>query len=347
MFRVVPDQLRISEGWVRCGQCDEVFDANAHLQILEPQRPAPTEAHVPATPQEQAALPAAQPGVEEAYDWGALLGPASPTPRASATQAEASHASACEEPLPEEQALGDAPSTAGDATPDDHGQSHALDVDALDGMRASTETPDPDCAPEPVDEWGGQTPLDNPAQADAAPPLEAADVPSFMSLRPGQSRLGRYLSAGVMGAVCLFLASSLALQYVLQERNLLAAGNPAWRQVLTAGCGLLGCALSAPRQIEFIAIDSSTFTSVKPGVYNLRLSLRNAAAIDLSAPALELTLTDMQDHALVRRVLLPTEYSGKQLIAAGAELVASVPIAVQAGNMSEKIAGYKLLAFYP
>ncbi len=31
-FRVVADQLRISDGWVRCGQCKEVFDATAHLQ---------------------------------------------------------------------------------------------------------------------------------------------------------------------------------------------------------------------------------------------------------------------------------------------------------------------------
>jgi predicted Zn finger-like uncharacterized protein len=28
LFRLVPDQLRISEGWVRCGQCNEVFDAS-------------------------------------------------------------------------------------------------------------------------------------------------------------------------------------------------------------------------------------------------------------------------------------------------------------------------------
>lgn len=31
LFKVAPDQLRISEGWVRCGQCDEVFDASAQL----------------------------------------------------------------------------------------------------------------------------------------------------------------------------------------------------------------------------------------------------------------------------------------------------------------------------
>src|SRR3954462_11822221 len=31
MFRVVPDQLKISEGWVRCGHCAEIFDATAFL----------------------------------------------------------------------------------------------------------------------------------------------------------------------------------------------------------------------------------------------------------------------------------------------------------------------------
>ena len=41
MFKVVPDQLRISEGWVRCGQCEEIFDAQANLQqAVPPAEPA-------------------------------------------------------------------------------------------------------------------------------------------------------------------------------------------------------------------------------------------------------------------------------------------------------------------
>ena len=35
LFKVAPDQLLISEGWVRCGQCREAFDAS--LQLLPPQ----------------------------------------------------------------------------------------------------------------------------------------------------------------------------------------------------------------------------------------------------------------------------------------------------------------------
>ena len=34
VFRVVPDQLRVSEGWVRCGRCSEVFNGQAELVDL-------------------------------------------------------------------------------------------------------------------------------------------------------------------------------------------------------------------------------------------------------------------------------------------------------------------------
>lgn len=36
LFKVVADQLRISDGWVRCGHCQLVFDASAHLQAHSP-----------------------------------------------------------------------------------------------------------------------------------------------------------------------------------------------------------------------------------------------------------------------------------------------------------------------
>src|SRR3990167_4634375 len=31
MFKVVTDQLKVAQGWVRCGHCVEVFDASTHL----------------------------------------------------------------------------------------------------------------------------------------------------------------------------------------------------------------------------------------------------------------------------------------------------------------------------
>lgn len=40
-FRVVSDQLRISDGWVRCGRCQEVFDASQSLQEYQEPEPEP------------------------------------------------------------------------------------------------------------------------------------------------------------------------------------------------------------------------------------------------------------------------------------------------------------------
>lgn len=37
-FKIVADQLRVADGWVRCGQCQQIFDAAAH--VLQPP-PAP------------------------------------------------------------------------------------------------------------------------------------------------------------------------------------------------------------------------------------------------------------------------------------------------------------------
>src|ERR1700712_4274643 len=48
VFRVVQDQLKVSEGWVRCGRCNEVFNALESLFDLDqdapPQWPAVDEA---------------------------------------------------------------------------------------------------------------------------------------------------------------------------------------------------------------------------------------------------------------------------------------------------------------
>lgn len=63
VFRVVEDQLRVSEGWVRCGRCSEVFNAIETLvevdAQLPPPRPRPSQAPVArATPPVAAPEPA-------------------------------------------------------------------------------------------------------------------------------------------------------------------------------------------------------------------------------------------------------------------------------------------------
>jgi predicted Zn finger-like uncharacterized protein len=56
VFKIVPDQLKVSKGWVRCGRCAEVFDAAAHAaapdeaNIWPKTSPPETVTHSKATP---------------------------------------------------------------------------------------------------------------------------------------------------------------------------------------------------------------------------------------------------------------------------------------------------------
>ena len=69
VFRVVPDQLRVSEGWVRCGRCTQVFNALESLVDLEtglPRHPgvglAPLVGEESVEAEFEFAQPAAKPG---------------------------------------------------------------------------------------------------------------------------------------------------------------------------------------------------------------------------------------------------------------------------------------------
>lgn len=55
IFKVVQDQLKVSEGWVRCGRCHEVFNALPALFDLDTEAPPPRQ--VPAQPTPPQATP--------------------------------------------------------------------------------------------------------------------------------------------------------------------------------------------------------------------------------------------------------------------------------------------------
>lgn len=61
MFKVVADQLKISEGWVRCGHCADVFDATLNLQPWT----APSSEDDAPSPSEQAPAPTPTPALAE------------------------------------------------------------------------------------------------------------------------------------------------------------------------------------------------------------------------------------------------------------------------------------------
>src|SRR5690606_6155217 len=58
IFKIVEDQLKVSEGWVRCGRCQEVFNALPTLFDMENEAPPPRRAAPPVAPAEPSPPPA-------------------------------------------------------------------------------------------------------------------------------------------------------------------------------------------------------------------------------------------------------------------------------------------------
>jgi predicted Zn finger-like uncharacterized protein len=335
MFKVVPDQLRISDGWVRCGQCDEVFDANAHLYTDPEQQPEPIV-------QETVLAGDAQ------SDWKSSLRFATDQQEAAPpieTAFELDDAEVVDVLEAREVTLG------ADIVPEENLSAHAPSLDALLDLRPghgrdTTEAP-VDVSSVPAKPAAAAEPRYAQVQVKT---VEPADTPklSFMRQSRGASVWQRTGVRVLLSLVALVLLAALALQAVVHERDRIVATEPATAEALLAVCAWLDCKVQPVRQIESVVIDSSSFTKVRADVYRLNFTLKSTAAITLAVPALELTLTDLQDQAVVRRVLLASELgAGKDTLDAGAELTTAIPITVKPGSNTERISGYRLLAFYP
>lgn len=311
MFKVVPDQLRISEGWVRCGHCAEVFDASVHIQDMS--RPAPVPqpvadaATVPSVPTESRAV----------------------------------------EPLP--QADEDIPlhavnpsSVEGYAHNDPAEPVEPVVVEVLEAPGA----PGAPGAPE-APEAREVTPPPLVTHPDDTDDIDLHDVPFVREARR-KAFWRRPAVRAVLGLLLLALLALITVQVAVHERDRLAQLQPQLRPWLLALCEPLNCTLKSPRQIEAVVVEGSTFTRLRAESYRLAFTLKNQGVMTIAMPAVELTLTDSQDQTVVRRVLTPAELgSTTGVIAAGADWTGSIAMAVAPNNGAGRVAGYRVLAFYP
>jgi hypothetical protein len=115
-------------------------------------------------------------------------------------------------------------------------------------------------------------------------------------------------------------------------------------------CEPIGCDIPLPAKIDLLEIEHSDLVPDEKTAGNLHLSatLRNRAAHLQTWPHLELTLTDTNDRALVRRALAPKDYlPTADLVAAGfaARGERQVQLDLRAADLPA--VGYRLYLFYP
>ena len=340
MFKVVPDQLRVSEGWVRCGHCAEVFDASAHLQpaaALEQARHEEARSGAAAPPLHAAPESAA-------FDTGA--------PRRA--MQEAAGAIEVEDDEPFEAQDAGPPS---ESSPDSIASSPQTQIDeelpddGLDSVRFAAERQA--LQEDPLDQPFSLRREDLSAPAELEPHAAAADAGhleelTFVRQARREAHWQRPAVRAMLALLALALAGLLGLQVAVQERDRLAASEPALRPWLASLCAPLGCRIAPPRRIEAIAIDGSTFNRLRPDAYRLQVTLKNQSASDVAMPAVELTLTDSAEQPVVRRVLMPAELGAtRPALAARAEWSGTAALALQDTAHARRVAGYRVQACYP
>jgi predicted Zn finger-like uncharacterized protein len=318
VFRVVQDQLKVSEGWVRCGRCNEVFNALEGLFDLEPESEPPIERPVELAPEgpaeplasdlvladETPAPSVALPGFDE------LPGPIDEEPRFSFSSRPAEF----------------------DATP-------ATRVAARDRI----EFADAQFSSALLAEAGVEVDSQPTDTADSAPPPVAA--PEFLRRAERKAQWDRPRTVVALSLLCLLLALALALQATVHFRDLLATLVPQARPALQALCEIAGCSVEPLRRIEDVAIESSALTSAPNGsAVRLSVVLRNRGPLPLAIPSIELTLTDPGGQMLVRRALSPSNFGVTNATLPAESETQLQLVMVTSGR---RASGYTVEPFYP
>lgn len=345
MFRVVADQLKISEGWVRCGHCADVFDATLYLQPwIPPGQESTPEDFVQAAPEPEFESRHNEPAgedrdrllvdvpVESEWDVGGDEHAVDTRPPPVFTEA----------PVPS-------------AEPDAEESNFQIELERfaaglgrLSAARSGAVVSEEEVA------------VESASMPDAPAPhgamgIEFADSEEASSgLEPGFVRQARrqafWQSPGMivsLSLLALMLAALLVGQWALHERDRLAAWRPDLQPLLQRVCEPLGCTVAPLRRIDAIVIDSTSLVRRLGNFYSFDLVLKNTAAVPLAVPALELSLTDISDAVISRRVFLPEEWpDAPALLPAQGSVTVSFRLSLALGDATP-MAGYRALVFYP
>ncbi len=307
VFRVVQDQLKVSEGWVRCGRCNEVFNALEGLFDLDRDSP-------PEWSESKQMTPASAPFEHEPEE---------------------------EQPDPDlvdkidEQLLGTSRRTGFGALTGLGGSDRGKGPDFADA-RFDTDVPDDALAP----------PSDlSSTRADGPLSLDPDDAPAFVREAEREARWQSSGVRKMLALLAVVLALVLTGQAAHHYRDAVAARLPGAAQALQAWCSWTGCTIEAPRRLDDIVVESTALAKAASGdAFRFSVVLRNRAPTVVALPWLELTLTDANGELLARRALNPRELRARAAeIGAGAETTLQATLSTGA----LRVTGYTVEIFYP
>lgn len=331
VFRVVQDQLKVSEGWVRCGRCNAVFNALEGLFDLE--RDSPRDS--PGSAMRYAAPEA----VGEAGTQSGAGGARAPAEAGTARM----HADSSTDGIEKIDAQLMGPREAGhDSTPATRINERdrlefpdaQFDTDMLEGDSVDVDAPA--TGPQATEaQSASETP-------DAA---ERPNLPGFVEHAQRQARGNTPGMRGLRAGAVVVLLAALVLQGMHQFRDVVAARWPGASPALASWCDMAGCRIEAPHRIEDVAVESTALARASvPDAFRLSVVLRNRSAMVLAVPTVDLSLTDANGQLISRRMLAPREFRvATATIRSGAELAMQLVLSTGGAGVT----GYTVEVFYP
>jgi len=246
--------------------------------------------------------------------------------------------------LPEAEIIEENPVVQADPVSLEESASEAQPANAPDEDKPVEEVPADQLLVQVRPEDAVDTTVETPA-VDESASAEAPDNDNPFTQAAVDEPVTESRRRGLPAAVAV-LSVALVLQALFFYRSEVAAQHPLAKQWLNWVCVQAGCAVVLPQRPQSILIEASDLQVIDPANPNriqLTATLRNHAGHEVGYPALDLVLTNVNDHTLARRIFLPAEYlaSGREAgsgIAANAEL--TVRLGLETGNLGA--AGFRL-----
>lgn len=183
-------------------------------------------------------------------------------------------------------------------------------------------------------------------RATEAEPEPEPEEPGFVKRGRRRQQFGKVARVAMVAGIPLLLAALVA-QGVSTFRNPLAANVPALRPALVAICGVVGCKVELPAQIDYLSVEQGELQAVGETTFSFSTSLRNQSGTMQSWPHIELILNDSAEKPVLRRVFAPREYLAPAAVAKGFAPRTEQTIKLYFELARIKASGYHIAIFYP
>ncbi len=352
-FTVRLEQLAEQAGQVKCGQCQTVYNALPNLLQVNDELIAAEP-----NPEFTAETPVDAPSLDTAPELEQVLPVADVDNQAEVIAEHADDIQAVEAEV-------GSPLAGEDLAPEpelEPASEPSVELDSASSLAdISPESPE---AAENTDEVAseGSAPIDEPSAVTETPVAEVASTQAAVAdvvlakpiahfAQPAESTakpVKKYLRVLQYAALATLIFLPLA-QSVYFMRSSLAQSYPALKPSLLALCQSLHCNIELAKNLSLLEIEDSDLHEDKQhaGVLRFSSALLNRASFAQAYPNIELTLTDDNEIALLRRTIKPQEYADKdspfaQGIAAGEGI--RIDLALTAADA--RVSGYRVLLTY-